>query len=96
MSLERSDMKANEIGAAKLETLVVPITAVIGEVELPLRVFNSVGAGYVFELPTTLEQSTVRLYTGSRYVGSGRLVTIGERLGVRLLEWGGASDEHAA
>ena len=96
MSSERSDMKANEIGAAKLETLVVPITAVIGEVELPLRVFNSVGAGYVFELQTTLEQSTVRLYTGSRYVGSGRLVTIGERLGVRLLEWGGASDEHAA
>lgn len=96
MVRDRNDVGLTEGGAAMLEKVAVPITAVIGELELPLRVFSTLGVGYVFELPTELQQATVRLYTGSRCVGTGRLVAVGERFGVRLLEWGGTGDGEPA
>ena len=96
MAVDKNDMGRAEGSAAMLEQVAVPITAVIGELELPLRVFAALGSGYVFELPTTLEQATVRLYTGSRCVGTGRLIALGERLGVRVLEWGGSTDGESA
>jgi type III secretion system YscQ/HrcQ family protein len=96
MARDRNEIGLAESGAAMLEKVVVPITAVIGELELPLRVFSALGAGYVFELPTELEQATVQLYTGSHRVGVGRLVAVGERLGVRVLEWGGGADGEPA
>jgi len=96
MAQDGNDIGLAKGGTAMLEKVAVPITVVIGELELPLRVFSALGAGYVFELPTELEQATVRLYTGSHCVGIGRLVAVGERFGVRLLEWGGTGyGEHA-
>jgi len=80
-------------GPDGLEEASVPVTAVVGELELPLRELRTIKAGYVFELPTDLEQATVRLYTGRRLVGTGKLVAVGERLGVRLLEWGGSGEQ---
>jgi len=80
-------------GPDGLEEASVPVTAVVGELELPLRELRAIKAGYVFELPTDLEQATVRLYTGRRLVGTGKLVAVGERLGVRLLEWGGSGEQ---
>lgn len=90
-------MQAGQEGTASLDDLAVPLTAVIGELELPLHAVGSLQAGYVFELPVSVDNATVQLYTGSRRVGSGLLVAIGDRLGVRLVEWKGAAHgNHAA
>jgi flagellar motor switch/type III secretory pathway protein FliN len=72
------------------------VTAVIGELELPLSAFASLGAGYVFELPMDVAHAAVRLFTGSGCVGTGRLVAVGDRLGIRILEWGGDGDGYDA
>jgi len=88
---ETMSNEANEMMPA-LQEVGVPVTVVIGELELPLSALGSLQNGYVFELPTAVEVATVQLYTGSRRVGVGRLVAIGERLGVRLVEWGGSGD----
>lgn len=82
-------------GSVALEQCSVPITAVIGELELPLQKIGALQAGYVFELQTSVEQAIVQLYTGSRCVGRGRLVVIGDRLGVRLLQWGGGAHDES-
>lgn len=96
MVSETNEMHTAPAGLAALGEMNVAVTAVVGELELPLRDIGALQAGYIFELPTSIEQATVQLYTGSRHVGSGRLVAIGDRLGVRLLEWGGAHNGNTA
>jgi type III secretion system YscQ/HrcQ family protein len=96
MMEERMGMKMADEEAGSLDNASIPVTVVIGEIELPVHVLGELEAGYVFELPMDVTQATVRLYTGSRNVGTGRLVAVGERLGVRLLEWGGADDGYLA
>jgi flagellar motor switch/type III secretory pathway protein FliN len=73
--------------ASGFDRIVVPVTAVIGEIELPLRELAGITAGYVFELPNDVREATVRLYTGRSWVGTGKLVALGDRLAVRLIEW---------
>jgi flagellar motor switch/type III secretory pathway protein FliN len=76
-----------------LDAVVTPVTAVIGEVEMSLRELGRIDAGYVLELPNDIEDATVQLYIGRTRVGAGKLVAIGERLGVRLVQWrAGAAD----
>lgn len=93
---EQNEMRPITSSTLPLEELSVPVTAVIGELELPLNAVGNLQAGYVFELPVSVDQAIVQLYTGSRRVGAGRLVAIGDRLGVRLLEWGADSHVNAA
>ncbi|HYD63757.1 MAG TPA: FliM/FliN family flagellar motor switch protein [Noviherbaspirillum sp.] len=96
MSQSPNEMRQPRQDAVALEDVLVPITAVIGEVELPLRAMASLQAGYVFELPTSVEEAVVHLYTGSARVGQGRLITVGNMLGVQVLEWGGKKDGESA
>jgi type III secretion system YscQ/HrcQ family protein len=65
----------------------VQITAVLGRVDLPWHALDAVEAGYVFELPCEPERSSVQLYAGRRLAGEGRLVSVGERLGVCVTRW---------
>ena len=96
MSQSPNEMRQPRQDIVAVEDVLVPITVVVGEVELPLRAMASLQAGYVFELPTSVEEAVVHLYTGSSCVGQGRLVTVGSMLGVQVLEWGGKNNGESA
>lgn len=92
MVQERNEMTVPTDNPIAMEEVSIPVTAVLGEIDLPVRAFGALQAGYVFDLPSQIENACVYLYCGSRRVGTGRLVAIGERLGVRVVEWGGAGN----
>lgn len=96
MMNEQNDMQPAPGATLPLEEVSVPVTAVIGTLEIPLSAVGNLQSGYLFELPASVEHAVVQLYTGTRRVGSGRLVAIGERLGVRLVEWKGDGHGPAA
>lgn len=96
MNQKPNELRQPRQNIAELGDVPVPITVVMGEVEVPLRAMGNLQSGYVFELPASAEDAVVHLYTGGACVGQGRLVMVGNKLGVRLLEWGGKSDGESA
>ncbi|MET0382991.1 MAG: type III secretion system cytoplasmic ring protein SctQ [Burkholderiaceae bacterium] len=68
-----------------LSSLDIPISFEIDTVALQLGELSSLAPGYVLELAQRVEQVPLRLVAYGRTVGSGELVAVGERLGVRIL-----------
>jgi type III secretion protein Q len=81
-AIDRSDGVGPEDGA--LDELTVKLVFEVGRCDTTLGELRSMGAGYVFALGRDPEQS-VDIVTGGRRIGSGELVRVGERLGVRVL-----------
>jgi len=70
---------------AELATLEIPISFEIDTLALPLDELAGLAPGYVLELAQRVEQVPLRLVAYGRTIGSGELVAVGERLGVRIL-----------
>lgn len=68
----------------RLEELEVSLRFEVGDVSLALAELREVRPGYVFELPQPLKQSEVRIVAGGRILGTGTLIAVGNRLGVRV------------
>ncbi len=66
--------------------LEVELTFELGGVTLPLETVERLQSGYVMELPEQLDQSRVKVRANGTCIGSGRLVTIGDHLGVQLID----------
>jgi type III secretion protein Q len=74
-----------EGASAELESLDIPVGFEIDTVALPLGELTALAPGYVLELPQRAENVPLRLVAYGRTIGTGELVTVGDRLGVRLL-----------
>lgn len=72
---------------AELDELAMKLVFEVGRFDMPLGELRSLGAGHVFELDRDPEQA-VDIVVNGRRIGSGQLVRIGERLGVRVLRLG--------
>jgi type III secretion protein Q len=70
---------------AELASLDIPVSFEIDTVALPLGELSGLAPGYVIELAQRAEQVPLRLVAYGRTIGSGELVAVGERLGVRIL-----------
>ena len=68
-----------------VDHLQIKLMFEVGEKVLPLHELQSIREGYTFELERMLEKP-VRIHANGQVVGSGELVQIGQRLGVRVLE----------
>lgn len=64
----------------------VAVSFDLGRLDVTLGELSTMQPGYVFELPEPLERAQVIVRANGRAVGRGELVTVGERLGVRLLD----------
>ncbi|GGX75390.1 FliM/FliN family flagellar motor switch protein [Saccharospirillum salsuginis] len=64
----------------------VDISFELGDLVLPLRTLEALQAGYVLSLPDHLDQSSVRVRANGSVIGEGRLVAIGDQLGVQLTD----------
>lgn len=75
-----------------IDELDLPVKFEIETVNLPLSQLAALRTGYVLELPSTLRDARVRLVSYGQLIGLGELVTVGEQLGVRVVEMFGSHD----
>ncbi len=66
--------------------LDLPLKIEIDTVSLPVSQLSALRAGYVLELPTSVQDARLRLVTYGQTIGYGELVSVGDHLGVRLVQ----------
>jgi type III secretion protein Q len=70
----------------EISNLDLPLKLEIDTVSLPVSQLSALRAGYVLELPTSVPEARIRLVTYGQTIGFGELVTVGDHLGVRLVQ----------
>jgi type III secretion protein Q len=70
----------------EIDHLDLPLKLEIDTVSLPVAQLSALRAGYVLELPTAVPDARIRLVTYGQTIGFGELVTVGDHLGVRLVQ----------
>ena len=70
-----------------LAQLPLRIDFTLGEVSIPLAQLSTLAPGYVFALADNIEHARVGIRANGRRIGHGRLVAIGDTLGVQLEGW---------
>lgn len=75
---------AERASLSRLDNLEVTLRFEVGDVDIALAELRTVRPGYVFELPQPLKQSEVRIVANGRMIGTGTLIAVGNRLGVRV------------
>ena len=73
--------------ADPLAQLPVRIDFTLGEIELPLAKLSQLEPGYVFHLVDNLDTARIGISANGRRVGNGRIVAVGDTLGVQLEGW---------
>lgn len=81
---EGADDAGRSVGAVDVEDLPVRLVFVAGEMEVPLRELHAMAPGYVFDLRQPVDRH-VEIRANGRPVGTGELVDIDGRVGVRVL-----------
>ena len=72
--------------ALDVSGLSLPIRFEIDTVAMPVSQLTALRPGYVVELAVPLADSRIRMSAHGQTVGFGELVTVGDHLGVRILE----------
>jgi type III secretion protein Q len=83
---------ASSISLERLDSLEVTLRFEVGDLSLSVRELRGIRPGHVFELAEPLNRSTVRIVAHGNTLGTGHLVAVGDRLGVRVVEF--APDVH--
>lgn len=77
----------------RLDGLEIPMRFEIGELSIALADLKKVQPGYIFELSQPLNRNVVRILAQGNLLGTGYLVAVGDRLGVRVSEFVPAENE---
>lgn len=72
-----------------LDAAMLELSFDIGTLPSSVGELAALQAGYVFELPQTLEQTRTTIRANGRVVGHGELVAVGDSLGVLILDLDG-------
>ncbi len=67
-----------------LDSIQVDIELELGRLSLPLSALRSIAVGQVFETEQSVDSDGIVLWCGGQRIGLGRLVTVGDRLAVRV------------
>lgn len=70
----------------EISHLDLPLKLEIDTVSMPVAQLSALRAGYVLELPTAVPDARIRLVTYGQTIGFGELVSVGDHLGVRLVQ----------
>jgi type III secretion protein Q len=70
----------------EISHLDLPLKLEIDTVSLPVAQLSALRAGYVLELPTSPLDARIRLVSYGQTIGFGELVSVGDHLGVRLVQ----------
>jgi type III secretion protein Q len=78
-----TDSVDTPVGISHLD---LPLKLEIDAVSLPVAQLSALRAGYVLELPMSIPDARIRLVTYGQTIGFGELVSVGDHLGVRLVQ----------
>lgn len=70
----------------KVDDLPVQLVFDVGQLEITLGQLRTLGAGFTFELPA-VPARLVTIRANTREVGVGELVDLGDKVGVRIVNW---------
>jgi type III secretion protein Q len=76
--------EASNLSSDTLGDLDIPVRFELETVAIPLSDLESIKPGYVIELTTPIDRSTIRLISAGQIVGHAELVAVGDRLGARI------------
>ena len=85
VALASNTMVATEL-PIDINELNLPVKFELDTVSLPVVQLSALRPGYVVELPVTVNAARIRLTAYGQMIGLGELVTVGEHLGVRVLQ----------
>ncbi|WP_254367120.1 type III secretion system cytoplasmic ring protein SctQ [Paraburkholderia sp. NMBU_R16] len=71
------------VGVSELD---LPLRLEIETVSLPVSQLSALRVGYVIDLPMSVGDARIRLVTYGQTIGFGELVTVGDHLGVRIIQ----------
>ncbi len=83
-SIEPTGPQAPNVPPDNLGGLEVPLRFEIGDLSVSLADLKHLQPGFIFELPQPISHGTVRILAHGNLLGTGYLVAIGDRLGVRV------------
>lgn len=86
ISMDTDPRRADAPGAAPLQNPVLSLDFELVRLTLTLAELEQLQAGSVIPLPDTLDDATVTVRTAGRAIARGRLVAMGDTLGVQLTE----------
>jgi len=78
---------SEELPLDRLDALEVALHFELAELPITLGNLKTLKAGYVFDLGQPLNRCSVRILSHGNVLGSGYLVAVGERLGLRVTEF---------
>ncbi len=70
-----------------LNALQLELTVQLGQQQFSLAELEQLQPGYVITLPQTVSDNRLMLMVNNQPIGRGELVTLGNQLGVRVVEW---------
>jgi len=68
-----------------VESLELPVQLEVDQLALPLSALSSLQPGQILELSVPVDQADIRLVVYGQTIGFGRLLAVGEHLGVQIL-----------
>ncbi|WP_206956692.1 type III secretion system cytoplasmic ring protein SctQ [Trinickia acidisoli] len=89
MSYETEDHDAGTASGDEpidIGELNLPVKFELDTVQMPVVQLSALRPGYVVELPVPIADARIRLTSYGQTIGTGELVTVGDQLGVRVLQ----------
>ena len=84
---EASSEAASPAAEDAIGKLPMCVDFVLGELSIPFADLASLAPGYVFQVAEEIDNAQVRIRVNGRAIGRGRLVAIGDTLGVEIEGW---------
>ena len=87
MDIDNDSSERAEVEDVELDDLPIKLVFEVGRCDMTLGAVRALGPGHVFALERDPAQS-VDIIANGRRIGTGQLVRVGERLGIRVLRLG--------
>lgn len=78
---------SNDTAVKRLDQLEVPVSFQFGTLSVSLEQLGTIGPGHTFTTPVATEQPVVAILVDGQKVGSGRLIAVGDMVGVQVTDW---------
>lgn len=82
-----SPSMSKENAVKNLDQLELPVSFQLGHVAVSLEELGRIGPGHTFTTTLATSQPVVSILVDGQKVGSGRLMAVGELVGVQVLDW---------
>ncbi len=81
-----AETKLTAAASLRVDELPVAVAFDVGQLDLTVGQLRTIGAGYMFTLPAEPSR-LVTLRANGREIGHGELVELGDKIGVRIVDW---------